>query len=79
MAHVDMWDVFREVPAEKLAGLFHRYLENNPEAELVEGKSTEELAELLVMASTGAEDDFVVTKIFDYALKFLRKEEPVSA
>ena len=58
---------------------FHRYLENNPEAGLLAGKSTEELAELLVTASTGAEDDFAITKIFDYALKFLRKEEPAQA
>ncbi|GAB3589865.1 hypothetical protein CFAEC_09630 [Corynebacterium faecale] len=75
MAHIDMWDIFRDVPQEALAGHFRRYLENHPEQELLGGKSDSELAELLVVASTGAADDRAVTQIFDYAMKFLRFEE----
>ncbi|WP_394280973.1 hypothetical protein [Corynebacterium sp.] len=74
MAHVDLWDIFKDVPEEKLVGHFKTYLEDSEEKNLIEGKSTEELRELLITASTGAEDDFCVTKIFDYALKFLRHD-----
>ena len=74
MAHVDLWDIFKDVPQEKLVGHFQKYMADHEEKALLEGKSQEELAELLVTASTGAEDDFAVTKIFDYALKFLRKD-----
>lgn len=72
MAHVDLWDIFKDVPEDKLVGHFKRYLDGHDDEKLIEGKSQEELGELLVTASTGAEDDFAVTKVFDYALKFLR-------
>lgn len=75
MAHIDMWDIFNDLPREALAGHFRRYLENNPERTLIEGKSDGELAELLVIASTKAEDDKTITKIFDYAMKFVRHED----
>lgn len=74
MAHVDLWDVFKDVPEEKLVGHLRRYLAGHEDEHLLDGKSTEELAELLVTASTGAEDDYCVTKVFDYALKFLRHD-----
>lgn len=74
MAHVDLWDIFKDVPQEKLVGHFRRYMEDHEEKALLDGKSEDELGELLVTASTGTEDDYVVTKVFDYALKFLRKD-----
>ncbi|NMB22810.1 MAG: hypothetical protein GX983_05550 [Corynebacterium sp.] len=75
MAHVDTWDIFKDVPQEALAGHFRRYLENNPERTLIEGKSDAELADLLVTASTKADDDYAITRIFDYAMKFIRHED----
>ncbi|WIM67297.1 hypothetical protein QP027_09315 [Corynebacterium breve] len=74
MAHVDLWDIFKDVPQEKLVGHFKTYMADQPDNNLIENKSTEELAELLVTASTGAEDDFCVTKVFDYAMKFIRHD-----
>lgn len=74
MTHIDMWDIFRDVPPTALAGHFRSYLADHEDRHLIEGRGDEELAELLVTASTGAEDDKAVTKIFDYALKFLRNE-----
>lgn len=75
MAHVDTWDIFKDVPQEVLAGHFRRYLENKPERTLIEGKSNAELADLLVTASTKADDDYAITRIFDYAMKFIRHED----
>ena len=74
MAHVTLWDIFKDVPEDKLVGHFRTYLEGNEEAKLLDDKSDTELADLLHTASTGTEDDFVVTKVFDYALKFLRND-----
>ena len=54
MAHVDTWDIFKDIPEQALAGHFRRYLENNPERTLIEGKTDAELADLLVTASTKA-------------------------
>ena len=75
MAHVDTWDIFRDVPHQALAGHSRRYLEDNPERTLIEGKTDAELADLLVTASTKADDDFAITRIFDYAMKFIRHED----
>lgn len=75
MAHIDTWDIFRDVPQEALAGHFRRYLEDNTERSLIGNKSDAELAALLVTASTKAEDDKAITKIFDYAMKFIRHGE----
>lgn len=74
MAHVNLWDIFKDVPQDKLVKHFRTYMDGHAEESLLDGKSEDELADLLVTASTGAEDDFAVTKIFDYALKFLRKD-----
>ena len=74
MAHVDLWDIVKDVPDAKLAGHFRRYLEGKPDAALVEDKSDAEVADLLRTASTGAQDDFVITKVFDYAMTFVRND-----
>ncbi|WP_018296688.1 hypothetical protein [Corynebacterium lubricantis] len=71
MAHVDMWDIFKDVPDAALAKHFRNYLGEGENASLIADQSDAEIAELLRTASTGAEDDFAVTKIFDYALKFV--------